>query len=135
MGSGTRPAYLAEFAGSVRRFLLQMAAWAALVTAGLYVAGYGGKVAGFLAGTAVSIIYFLLLGYRVRRSAAMPPKQAVAYMRMGWVIRLAFVALAVIWMLKVPAIDFTGAILGLFSFKIVLLLNGFWLVVRRRAAQ
>lgn len=135
MSNGVGAAQVQGFTGSVKRLFLQMAAWAAVVTAGFYFAGHADKIAGFLAGTTVSAVYFLLLWYRVRKSAAMPPKQAVAYMRMGWLVRLSFVALSVVLMLKVPALNFAGAILGLFTFKIVVVLNGLFLVFRRFSAR
>ncbi len=124
-----------ELAGVAKRLLLQLAAWTAVIAAGLYFAGHGDKIAGFLAGAAISAVYGLLVCYRVRRSASLPPQKAVAYMRTGWLIRLAFIVLALAWSLKVPSFHFGAVVAGLLSLQIIIFLNGFYLVFRHSVTK
>jgi len=84
-----------------------------------------------LVGVAASVVYLLLICYRVRRAAALPVREAVAYMRTGWFIRLAFIVLVLAAVLKMPAIDFVFAVVGLLSLQIAIFLNGLYLVVKR----
>ncbi|MDT8903752.1 ATP synthase subunit I [Anaeroselena agilis] len=118
-----------------RKLLLQLSAWAATVVGVLYFTGHGDKIAGFLAGTAISAVYGLLVCYRVRRSASLSPQKAVAYMRTGWLIRLAFIVLALAWSLKVPSLNFGAVVAGLLSLQIIIFVNGFYLVVRHSTAK
>ncbi len=113
-----------------RRLLLQLVAWTALVVATLYFTGHDDKISGFLAGTAISILYGLLVCYRVWRSVLLPTNKAVAYMRTGWLVRLAFVVLALAWSLKVPSLRFGAVVAGLLSLQLMLFINGFYLVIR-----
>lgn len=129
------PAFLEELGASVRRLLVQMAAFSAAVVAALLIAGQAAKILGFLVGAAVSVIYLLLVIFRVRRSAAMGQREAVSYMRTGWLVRLSFIVLALVWSLQVPAINFLSVVFGLLTLQIVLMLNGFYLVIRRFAAK
>jgi len=131
MSSGAPADYQRELADGVKLLLAQMAALAVLAAAGLWLAGHGDKVPGFLAGVAISAVYCLLVFCRVRRSEALPPAKAVGYMRTGWLVRLAFVVLALAWALKTPAINFAAAVAGLLSLQIVIFFNGFYLVIRR----
>lgn len=124
-----------DLAGVAKRLLLQLSAWTAVIIAVLYFAGHGDKIAGFLAGTVISAVYGLLVCYRVRRSASLPPQKAVAYMRTGWLIRLAFIVLALVWSLKVPSLNFGAVVAGLLSLQIIIFLNGFYLVVRHSVTK
>lgn len=124
-----------DITGVAKRLLLQLSAWTAVIVAVLYFAGHGDKIAGFLAGTVISAVYGLLVCYRVRRSASLPPQKAVAYMRTGWLIRLAFIVLALVWSLKVPSLNFGAVVAGLLSLQIIIFLNGFYLVVRHSVTK
>ncbi len=120
-----------EFAAGIKSLLVHMAALVALITAGLLATGHGEKIPGLLVGVAASVVYLLLICYRVRRAAALPVREAVAYMRTGWFIRLAFIVLVLAAVLKMPAIDFVFAVVGLLSLQIAIFLNGLYLVVKR----
>jgi ATP synthase I chain. len=119
-----------ELISGVRRLLLQMPAWAALAALILCIAGCRDKIPGFLVGTVISLVYGLLICYRVQRSASLPPRKAAAYMRTGWLLRLAFIVLALVWALKVPLLNFGAVVAGLLSLQVIIFLNGFYLVIR-----
>ncbi|HWQ61189.1 MAG TPA: ATP synthase subunit I [Negativicutes bacterium] len=120
-----------EFAAGVKSLLVSMAALIALIAAGLLVAGHGEKIPGLVVGAVTSVVYLLLICYRVRRAASLPTREAVAYMRTGWFLRLAFIVLMMAVALKVPAVDFVFAVVGLLSLQIAIFLNGLFLVVKR----
>jgi hypothetical protein len=124
-----------DFTAGVKRLLLHMAILVAATALGLLAAGHGGKITGLVFGAVTSATYFLLICYRVRRVAAMPAREAVAYMRTGWLVRLAFIVVMLAVALKVPAVDFIFAVIGLLSFKIAILLNGLYLIVRRSVTK
>lgn len=120
-----------ELTAGVKSLLAMMAALIALVSAGLLVTGHGAKILGLLVGAFTSVVYLLLACYRVRRAAALPTRQAVAYMRTGWFIRLAFIVLMLTAALKAPVVDFVFAVVGLLSLQAAIFLNGLFLVVKR----
>jgi hypothetical protein len=112
-----------DFTIQVRRTLLQMTM---LVTAEAVVAaaaGHASVIPGLVLGAAGSGVYFLLMGYRVRRAAELPADKAVAYTRAGWIVRLSFIVLILVLSLKIPQVNFPAAVLGLFSLQIVLIVN------------
>lgn len=119
-----------EFTVQVKRTLCQMAALLAVLAAGAWLTGRAAAIPGLLLGGAASAVYFLLMGYRVRRSAALPPERAVTYMRTGWLVRLSFVVLILILSLKVPQIDFVAAVVGLFSLQAVVIFDAIFTVAR-----
>nr|WP_092070980.1 ATP synthase subunit I [Dendrosporobacter quercicolus]NSL48441.1 ATP synthase subunit I [Dendrosporobacter quercicolus DSM 1736]SDM17027.1 ATP synthase I chain [Dendrosporobacter quercicolus] len=121
---------LTEYRGEVKRTMLSMAIWGALAIAVLCLAGRQSLIPGFLLGLSASLGYYALLSFRVRQSAALQPEKIIAYMRAGWLIRLSFLVMVVIVVLKMPGIDFLAAMLGLFSFQIIMLAQNIIVVVK-----
>lgn len=119
-----------EFTIQVKQTLIQMAVLLAVLSGAFCLSGHLAAIPGLLLGGVASVVYFLLMGYRVRRSAAMTPEKAVAYMRMGWLVRLSFVVLILVLSLKIPQINFAAAVLGLFLLQIVAILNAVLIVAR-----
>ncbi len=131
MNSDGRPGAEREFAAGVKSLLANMAAVIALIAAGLLITGHGDKIPGLAVGAITSVVYLLLIGYRVRRAAALPAREAVVYMRTGWFLRLGFIVIMMIVALKVPVVDFLFAVVGLLSLQVAIFLNGLFLVVKR----
>jgi len=119
-----------EFTIQVKRTLRQMAALLVLLAVCAWLTGHAAAILGLFMGGAASAVYFLLMGYRVRQSAGLPPQQAVVYMRLGWLVRLSFVVLILILSLKIQQIDFAAAVVGLFSLQIVVIFNAVLIVAR-----
>lgn len=109
-----------EFFVEIRRTLAYMLAWAALLIVGCLTGGRAEFIPGLILGGSGSIIYFLLLSYRIKKSTTMTTEQAVGYMRSGWLIRLIFITAILIMSLKIPEIHFLAAVVGLFSLQIIL---------------
>ncbi|HEY3426457.1 MAG TPA: ATP synthase subunit I [Negativicutes bacterium] len=112
-----------EYIIEVKRTLLQMAAWGVVTCGVAYVAGYSQMIVGLTVGTVTSMIYFLLMCYRVHKSVDLPSARAVAYMRLGWLVRLSFVVLMLVLSVHIAQIHFGAAVVGLFSLNIVMLGN------------
>lgn len=113
----------------VRRTLLQLLALGLFMTLSALAADQTLVIPGLLIGWTSSVIYFLLMCRRVKQSAELPPGQALASMRAGWLIRLGFIIAILVLSVRVPGIDFWAAVVGLFSLHIVLLINAVYIVV------
>ncbi|VBB08926.1 atp synthase protein i [Lucifera butyrica] len=124
-----------EYTIQVRRTLRDLGLWGLITAGGAYVSGLIPLGNGFLIGTATSMVYFLLMCYRVQKSAAYPPAKAVAYMRSGWMIRLTFVILAMILTITLPNINFIGVIAGLFSLHVILFTHAVLSAVKQYGPQ
>lgn len=112
-----------DFALEIKRTLYQLAIWAIVTSLGAYLAGYPQWIPGLLTGVAASMLYFLQLCYRVRKSADMPISKAVTYMRIGWLLRLGFILLILIISVHTAWINFWAAVAGLFSLQMIMTLN------------
>ena len=119
-----------EFFVEIQRTLVYMLVWAAFLIVGCFTGGRPEFIPGLILGSSGSIIYFLLLSYRIKNSAAMKPEQAVGYMRSGWLIRLTFITAILIMSLKIPAIHFLAAVVGLFSLQIILYAQAVFTVLK-----
>ena len=119
-----------DFAVEIKRTLLQMVGWGVftIISAGLM--GFDFLILGLVVGNVASIIYFLLMGYRVKRAAQLPPEKAIASMRAGWLVRLAFIVLVLVLSLHLPQISFGAAAVGLFSLQFVIFFNAVYFVGR-----
>lgn len=113
----------------IKRMLLGMITWGILVVCAGWLSHRQQLLPGFLLGFLASLCYYVLLSFRVKRSAEVPLNKTVAYMRIGWLIRLSFIVLALILALIMPGIDFLSAVIGLFSFQIVMMIQATLLVV------
>jgi len=122
--------YMQEYIVEVKRTLLQIMAWGIVVCGTAYFSGFGWRIPGLVLGMMTSMIYFLLMCYRVGKSANMSVSKAISYMRLGWLMRLSFVALMLILSIKIPLFDFISAIIGLFSLQVVIIGNAGVLIVK-----
>lgn len=112
-----------EYIVEVKRTLLQIIAWGIMVCAAAYFTGFGWRIPGLILGMITSMIYFLLMCYRVKKSADMSVPKAISYMRLGWLLRLSFVAIMLVLSIKIPIFDFLSAVIGLFSLQVVIIGN------------
>lgn len=109
-----------EFITEIQQTLVYILGWGVFLIIGCWTGGKTDLIPGLILGLSGSLIYYLLMCFRIKKSAAMAPDQAVSYMRAGWLIRLSLVVAVLIVSLKVPGIDFLAAVVGLFSLQIVL---------------
>jgi len=119
-----------EYSIEIKKTLLQITAWGILLGANVYFAGYKELLVGLLLGIAASMVYFLLLSYRIHKSADMPIEKAVLYMRIGWLNRLVFIILMLFLSAKIPGINFWSVVIGLFSLHMVMLFKSVVLILK-----
>ncbi|SMC38296.1 ATP synthase subunit I [Sporomusa malonica] len=118
-----------NYAAQVKQTLMHLAAWGLFVTLGALLSNQVFIIPGLLTGWSGSVIYFLLMCRRVKKSAELSPGQAVASMRVGWLVRFSFLISILVLSVHVPGIDFWAAVVGLFSLHIVLMINAVVIVV------
>jgi len=119
-------AYVVE----IKKKLLQMIAWGSVMCTLVYIAGAGWRLPGLILGIATSMIYFLLMGYRIHKSADMSVNEGIAYMQIGWLIRLSFVVTMLLLSIKIPIFDFVSAVIGLFCIQVVMIANAGFIVAK-----
>jgi len=119
-----------EYTREMKRTLLQMIAWGVFICGSAYITGHGWRISGLVMGIMGSILYCLLLWYRVLKSTDMPADKAIFYMRAGWLMRLFFIVFMLFLYIKIPALDFWAAVVGLFTLQIVIAGNAIIFVVR-----
>ena len=122
--------HMQEYVIEVKKTVLQITVWGVIICAAAYFHGDSWRIPGLVMGVVTSMIYFLLMCYRVRKSATMSVLKAISYMRLGWLMRLSFVSLMLLLSIKIPFFDFISAIIGLFSLQIVIIVNASIVVVK-----
>ena len=122
-----------EYTLQVRKILRYIGGWGIFVIFSALISGKGFLLPGFLLGFSASVLYYVMMCRRVKKSADLPASRAVNYMRFGWLLRLAFVLAALVIAFKIPGLDFRAAVIGLFSLQIVIFFEaasivaaGFW---------
>lgn len=88
--------------------------------------GRSDVISSLLLGALGSYIYFLLLAYRVYRSAEMHPLVALRYMRAGTGLRMMFVCVMAVIGLKMPGVKVVPLFLGLFAYQIVVRIDNIY---------
>jgi len=119
-----------EYVIEVKQTLLQIAVWAIMICSAAYFLGFSWRIPGLMLGVMTSIVYFLLMCYRVSKSADMSVPKAISYMRLGWLMRLSFVSLMLLLSIKVPMFDFVSAVIGLFSLQVIIIAKASMIVVK-----
>lgn len=119
-----------EYVVEIKKTIMQMIVWGILICASAYFTGNSEKIVGLTMGIFTSVIYFLLMGYRIKKSAEMPVNRALLYTKVGWLIRLSFIVAMLLLSIKLPGIDFWSAVFGLFTLQIILFLQAVVLVTK-----
>lgn len=119
-----------EYFIEVRRTLVRLVLWGIAASLAMCAAGYGGFVPGFAVGVTASIVYYILMCYRVRKCAELPVPKAVAYMRAGWLVRLCFIVLVLALSVRLPGVNFWASVAGLFSLHAVMVINAAVLIIK-----
>lgn len=124
-----------ELLQEVKSTLFHMIAWSILVITAMFCVGWGYLIPGFIFGIICSIIYYLLMSYRIKRSVELPVAKAVSSMRTGWLVRLSFVILMLVLAARLQQINLWSAVAGLFSLHIVLLFKTVIFIIKGIARQ
>ncbi|MPL68975.1 hypothetical protein SDC9_14708 [bioreactor metagenome] len=119
-----------EFLIEVKHTLIGIGAWGIIVIGAMYYSGLLSLIPGFTVGLATSVVYYLLMCYRVKKSLELPAAKAVSSMRTGWLVRLSFVIIMLVLSVKLPQINLWAAVAGMFSWHAVLVFNTVILIVK-----
>lgn len=119
-----------ELTVEIKRILIYTIAWGLFLIVGAFWRGEMTTAYGFAFGTFGSILYLLLMGYRVHRSSTLPPKEAGIYMRLGWLIRLSLIVCILLIALRLPFLNFWAVVVGLFSHHIVTMYSALAFVIK-----
>ena len=122
--------HMYEYVVEVKKTLGQICLMGIILCALAYLSGDSWRIPGLILGNVTSMIYFMLLCYRVNKSSLMPVSKAISYMRIGWLLRLSFIALMLVLSIKIPLFDFVSAVIGLFSLQVVMISSASFLVIR-----
>lgn len=77
-----------------------------------YSAGLSAWLAGFALGCASGAVHYILLAMRLSRVTEMSAEKAMMFMRVGFIMRFAFVALVLIFAAQVSRIFFASCAVG-----------------------
>lgn len=122
--------YMQEYVIEIKKTVLHMFVWGISICVAAYFMGLSERLAGLSIGIFTSVVYFLLMCYRIQKSADMPIHKALLYMRAGWLMRLLFIVVMLLLSVKIPGIDFWSAVFGLFTLQIVMFLQAAVLVAK-----
>ncbi|SEO45247.1 MULTISPECIES: ATP synthase subunit I [Propionispora] len=119
-----------NYFSEVKCVFLALAAAGGLAYAMLLIWGKPALANGLLAGLLISAVYFLMMCFRIRKTAELPLRSALLHMRQGWLLRLIFIACSAFLAMQIPALDILGVIAGLFLLHVVVFLHAVRLAVR-----
>lgn len=114
-------AEITEFTSYVKRTIQQLIGLTIVVAVCLLLAGEMQYLSGWLMGSALNIIYFLMMSSRGLRALKLPPERAVYFIRGGAVFRLVMIMLALIVILQFPSIHLGAAVAGIFSYRVIII--------------
>ena len=86
----------------------------------LVLIGYSRFVSGWLAGSAINLLYFIMLSRRSEKAIKMPPDKAATFMKVGAFLRLLTIFLALILIIQFPSINLAAAVAGILSFRFMI---------------
>ena len=123
---------LTEFTTYVKRTVQQLIGLTCVVTAILFIGGWGNLISGWLVGNALNIMYFIMMSSRCLRALHLPPERVVLFVRGGAVFRLLMIMLAFIVILQFPSIHLGSAIAGIFTYRVIILVDFVYRYIRKR---
>ena len=112
-----------EFTDYVQGMLKKLLAFTFLIAGALGFCGYSHLLTGWLAGSVLNLVYFIMLSNRSARAVTVAPEKMVRFIRFGSLLRLVVIALALIVVLQFPSINFWAVVAGLFSFRVLIYLE------------
>ena len=125
-----------EFTTYVKGMLKKLLLFTLVITAVLMIAGGSRFVLGWLVGSGLNLVYFIMLSNRSARAMKMAPEQAVAFIRAGAFLRLVTIILALIVVTQFPVIHFGACVAGILSFKIFTYVDTlFQHIIRKREGR
>lgn len=107
----------------IRRALLQLAAGVGICGAYLYVLGKAYLIVPLLVGCLVGSACWVVVGYRMMKSAGLEVDEAKKNMRFGFVVRLSLIMGVLIAAIRVSTETFWAVVAGLFFMSGILMVS------------
>lgn len=101
-----------EFRQEIRGTLIGVALYWLVGSGIFYLVGLSSWLAGFALGCASGAVHYILLAMRLSRAAEMSAEKAMMFMRVGFIMRFAFVALVLVFAVQVSRIFFASCAVG-----------------------
>ena len=101
-----------EFRQEIRGTLIGVALYWLVGSGIFYLVGLSSWLAGFALGCASGAVHYILLAMRLSRAAEMSAEKAMMFMRVGFIMRFAFVALVLVFAAQVSRIFFASCAVG-----------------------
>lgn len=101
-----------EFRQEIRGTLIGVALYWVIGSAMFYSVGLSSWLAGFALGCASGAVHYILLAMRLSRVTEMSAEKAMVFMRVGFILRFAFVALVLVFAMQVSRVFFTSCAVG-----------------------
>ena len=101
-----------EFRQEIRGTLIGVALYWLVGSGMFYFVGLSTWLAGFALGCASGAVHYILLAMRLRRVAEMSAEEARMFVRVGFILRFAFVALVLVLAAQVSRIFFASCAVG-----------------------
>lgn len=101
-----------QFRQEIRGTLIGVALYWLVGSGIFYLVGLSSWLAGFALGCASGAVHYILLAMRLSRAAEMSAEKAMMFMRVGFIMRFAFVALVLVFAAQVSRIFFASCAVG-----------------------
>ena len=103
----------------VKKTVIRLAVGTVLGAVAAWAVGANEYISGWLIGSLVNLLYFVMLSSRLAKSARMPAEQALVFIRGGVVVRLLLIMLVLIVVLQFPQIRISSFVAGVMMYRVL----------------
>lgn len=104
----------------VKKTVIRLAVGTVLGAVAAWAVGANEYISGWLIGSLVNLLYFVMLSSRLAKSARMPAEQALVFIRGGVVVRLLLIMLVLIVVLQFPQIRISSFVTGVMMYRVLI---------------
>ena len=104
----------------VKKTVIRLAVGTVLGAVAAWAVGANEYISGWLIGSLVNLLYFVMLSSRLAKSARMPAEQALVFIRGGVVVRLLLIMLVLIVVLQFPQIRISSFVAGVMMYSVLI---------------
>ena len=104
----------------VKKTVIRLAVGIVLGAVAAWAVGANEYISGWLIGSLVNLLYFVMLSSRLAKSARMPAEQALVFIRGGVVVRLLLIMLVLIVVLQFPQVRIFFFVAGVMMYRVLI---------------
>lgn len=113
-----------ELGFGYKRTLVTMSVCGLFLCATALLCQHANIVPALLIGLIISVLYYALLEYQLKRVADMPQEQAISYLKKGSFSRFSLVVIGILFMYREPGLNIIAFLTGLFlPFRMAVFVN------------